>query len=296
MTTIAGISSRKLKSRQIVKKIALYAMVFGVSVLTIFPIYWMIVGTLQPNKYTMSFPPPLFPREISFTAAVQLFTDAEVELPPTIGRLPPHFALQVGGPVHAAGPQAPHRQGPRPGGDGRGRRAGASTRWLSAGRSFGLDRGRRPGSRPRGDRDRTARLPSDHPCHALRVSEELMATRKQQPGYVLAPGPDVDLAREDIRDSAGRRITEEYVEQAVADVHAPDRTRPPSPGGSRDALAAGHLPAPRPVARPGPGTGPTGGHPDLCGRPQGTGGVPRPQQPRVIDTRQLTGRPSAAMT
>jgi hypothetical protein len=37
--------------------------------------------------------------------------------------------------------------------------------------------------------------------------------------YVLAPGPDVDLEQEDIRDSRGRRITSEYVERAVADVH-----------------------------------------------------------------------------
>lgn len=30
-------------------------------------------------------------------------------------------------------------------------------------------------------------------------------------------GPDVDLEVEDVRDSHGRRITEEYVERAVAD-------------------------------------------------------------------------------
>ena len=65
-----------------------------------------------------------------------------------------------------------------------------------------------------------------------------MATRKQQPGYVLAPGPDVDLAREDIRDSAGRRITGEYVEQAVADVHA--RT-----GRGRPALAGAETRSPQ---------------------------------------------------
>lgn len=38
--------------------------------------------------------------------------------------------------------------------------------------------------------------------------------------YTLAPGPDVDLARKVVRDSRGRRITQEYVERAVADVHA----------------------------------------------------------------------------
>ena len=34
-----------------------------VSVITIFPIYWMLVSTFQPNKYTLHYPPPLFPQE-----------------------------------------------------------------------------------------------------------------------------------------------------------------------------------------------------------------------------------------
>lgn len=37
--------------------------------------------------------------------------------------------------------------------------------------------------------------------------------------YELEPGPDVDLEAEDIRDSKGRRITQAYVDGAVADVH-----------------------------------------------------------------------------
>lgn len=37
--------------------------------------------------------------------------------------------------------------------------------------------------------------------------------------YTLAPGPDVDLEREDVRDSKGNRITEDYVRLAVDDVH-----------------------------------------------------------------------------
>ena len=41
-----------------------------------------------------------------------------------------------------------------------------------------------------------------------------------KPKYQLAPGPDLDLEREDVRDRRGRRITQEYVEEAVADVHA----------------------------------------------------------------------------
>ena len=44
-----------------------------------------------------------------------------------------------------------------------------------------------------------------------------MAMKKTR--YRLAPDPDVDLEREDVKDRRGRRITEEYVEAAVADVH-----------------------------------------------------------------------------
>ncbi|HEX9711513.1 MAG TPA: CopG family transcriptional regulator [Actinomycetota bacterium] len=44
--------------------------------------------------------------------------------------------------------------------------------------------------------------------------------------YTLAPGPEVDLGRKVVRDSRGRRITQNYVDRAVADVHAKSRGRP----------------------------------------------------------------------
>lgn len=50
-----------------------YAVVFGVALITVFPVYWMAVGTFQPNKYTMHFPPPLFPKEIVTTQFAELF-------------------------------------------------------------------------------------------------------------------------------------------------------------------------------------------------------------------------------
>lgn len=46
-----------------------------------------------------------------------------------------------------------------------------------------------------------------------------MPTKKNS-RYELAPGPDVDLEREDIRDRKGDRITAEYAERAVDEVHA----------------------------------------------------------------------------
>ena len=41
----------------------------------------------------------------------------------------------------------------------------------------------------------------------------------KQQRYRLVPGPDVDLEREDIRDTKGARIDERYAQQAVEDVH-----------------------------------------------------------------------------
>lgn len=43
--------------------------------------------------------------------------------------------------------------------------------------------------------------------------------RKLGPPYTIAPGPDVDLEKEDIRDLKGNRIDQDYVDRAVENVH-----------------------------------------------------------------------------
>lgn len=53
-------------------------------------------------------------------------------------------------------------------------------------------------------------------------------------------GPDVDLDAEEVRDSRGRRITAEYVEDAVADVH--ERNRRGRPSLAEDAGTGEHSP------------------------------------------------------
>ncbi len=50
--------------------------------------------------------------------------------------------------------------------------------------------------------------------------------------------PDVDLATEDVRDSKGRRITEEYAERAAADALA-------SVGRGRPSLTGAKAPSPQ---------------------------------------------------
>lgn len=44
--------------------------------------------------------------------------------------------------------------------------------------------------------------------------------------YTHEPGSDVDLDAEDVRDSEGRRITQDYVDGAAADAHRQVRGRP----------------------------------------------------------------------
>jgi multiple sugar transport system permease protein len=71
---------RKPGIQKTLGRIVLYVTVLVVSVVTIFPIYWMVVSTLQPNKYTLHFPPPLIPREIAFGQFAELFANHPVAL------------------------------------------------------------------------------------------------------------------------------------------------------------------------------------------------------------------------
>ena len=59
--------------RHVLGRIVLYVTVALVGLITIFPIYWMLVSTFQPSQYTLHFPPPLFPQEISFVQFAALF-------------------------------------------------------------------------------------------------------------------------------------------------------------------------------------------------------------------------------
>ena len=69
-----------LKQRQRLGKVALYVTVAAVSLVTFFPIYWMLVSTFQPNKYTLHYPPPLIPQAITFTQFAILFGGYPVAL------------------------------------------------------------------------------------------------------------------------------------------------------------------------------------------------------------------------
>jgi multiple sugar transport system permease protein len=76
----ASTPHKKINLWQTLGKGALYATVLAVSLLTIFPIYWMLVSTLQPNKYTLHYPPPLFPVEVMFTQFGDLFANHPIAI------------------------------------------------------------------------------------------------------------------------------------------------------------------------------------------------------------------------
>ena len=80
LSASAAAPNKRPKLRQVLSSAALYATVAGVSLITVFPIYWMLVSTFQPNKYTLHFPPPLFPQEVSFTEFTLLFEGHPIAL------------------------------------------------------------------------------------------------------------------------------------------------------------------------------------------------------------------------
>jgi multiple sugar transport system permease protein len=81
MASTPTTSTPKAKQiRQRLQRVVVYVTVFGVSLITIFPVYWMAVSTFQPNKYTLHFPPPLFPQEIVITQFAELFGHHPVAL------------------------------------------------------------------------------------------------------------------------------------------------------------------------------------------------------------------------
>jgi multiple sugar transport system permease protein len=71
---------KRPRARMLLGRIALYILVIAVSLLTAFPIYWMLVSTVQPSKYSMHYPPPLIPQEIAFGEFGNLFANHPIAL------------------------------------------------------------------------------------------------------------------------------------------------------------------------------------------------------------------------
>jgi multiple sugar transport system permease protein len=80
MAASRGTIYKKLILGQTLARGVLYITVAAVSLVTIFPIYWMLVSTFQPSKYTLHYPPPLFPQEITFYQFAELFANHPIAL------------------------------------------------------------------------------------------------------------------------------------------------------------------------------------------------------------------------
>ena len=76
----AHVAPRKFNPGHVLGRIVLYLTIAVVSLLTSFPIYWMLVSTFQPRKYTLHYPPPLIPREITFNQFADLFVNHPIAL------------------------------------------------------------------------------------------------------------------------------------------------------------------------------------------------------------------------
>ncbi|MBI3976760.1 MAG: carbohydrate ABC transporter permease [Chloroflexi bacterium] len=55
------------------RRLALYTGVLVVCGVVFFPIYWMILTSIRPTRYTMSYPPGFLPKETRWQAYVELF-------------------------------------------------------------------------------------------------------------------------------------------------------------------------------------------------------------------------------
>lgn len=64
--------------RRFAAKVLFYLLVIGFCFAALFPVYWMIVNSIQPLGYGMQYPPPLFPQELSFEPFTTLFQNFPV--------------------------------------------------------------------------------------------------------------------------------------------------------------------------------------------------------------------------
>jgi len=63
---------RKIQKR--VGTIAYYVLVVIVVAITFFPVYWMVVSTVQPTKYSTYYPPPFIPKGFNLDVFSELFS------------------------------------------------------------------------------------------------------------------------------------------------------------------------------------------------------------------------------
>jgi multiple sugar transport system permease protein len=68
----------RVRRRHRVRTAVRYAVIVVVCVVVLFPVYWMVLSTFQPESATLSFPPPLVPVGFNTGVLAQLFRDQPI--------------------------------------------------------------------------------------------------------------------------------------------------------------------------------------------------------------------------
>ena len=68
--------------RKRLNKAGFAALVIAVCAVTFFPIYWMIITTLRPTRFTLTYPPSFIPEAIDLSVFREVFAEERVD-PPT---------------------------------------------------------------------------------------------------------------------------------------------------------------------------------------------------------------------
>jgi multiple sugar transport system permease protein len=70
---LVGPRPRKPSRSRLARKFGRYALVVVVCVVVLFPVYWMVLSTFQPEKYSLTYPPPFFLHGFNLGALTSLF-------------------------------------------------------------------------------------------------------------------------------------------------------------------------------------------------------------------------------
>jgi multiple sugar transport system permease protein len=54
------------------------AAIIVICLVVFFPVYWMLLSSIQPTQYSLSFPPPLYPKGLNLAAYAQLFREKPI--------------------------------------------------------------------------------------------------------------------------------------------------------------------------------------------------------------------------
>ncbi|MBV9793272.1 MAG: carbohydrate ABC transporter permease [Actinobacteria bacterium] len=69
----AGQRPRRPAPSRLAKRIGRYTLLVVVAVVVLFPVYWMVLSTFQPEKYSLTYPPPFFLHGFNLGALTSLF-------------------------------------------------------------------------------------------------------------------------------------------------------------------------------------------------------------------------------